>query len=261
MAHIIEIEHLADAALSVYTSLTQPQQREKGLFIAESVNVISHALDAGYEPVSFLLSKKHAFGKAASLLVRADNIPAYVAEEEVLEKITGYALTRGVLCAMRRKPFPDAEDICRDARIVCAIHAVTDATNVGAIIRSAAALGGDCVLLSNCCDPFSRRSVRVSMGTVFQVPIAQIHGDCAEFLRKMGFATAALTLTDDSVLPNDPRLKSEEKIALILSAEGDGLPQEIVEKCDYRVKIPMARGVDSLNVAAAAAVALYAIRE
>ena len=271
MPNVIEIENLDAPELAAYVRLTEAQLKNRlcpqdGLFIAESPNVIGCALDAGYEPVSLLMERRHIAGKAAALIARCPGIPVYTADTAVLQRLTGYPLTRGVLCAMRRCPLPPLEAVCTDARRVAVLEGVVDATNIGAIFRSAAALGVDAVLLTpTCCDPLNRRAVRVSMGTVFQVPWAWIEaGDWPEAslarLREMGFATAALALADDALAIDDPALKAREKLALVLGAEGDGLAPKTVAACDFTARIPMARGVDSLNVAAAGAVAFWELR-
>ena len=272
MDRIIEITSLSDPALDAYVRLTEAQLRnrlhpEDGLFIAESPKVIGYALDAGWEPVSLLMERRHIAGKAAALLQRCVDVPVYTADGAVLQALTGYPLTRGVLCAMRRKPAASPEAICRSARRVAVLEGIVDATNIGAIFRSAAALGMDAVLLSpSTCDPLNRRAVRVSMGTVFQVPWAYL-GEAPEDwpgalerLRALGFATCALALTDDSVEIDDPVLARQERLALVLGTEGDGLARATVAACDFTARIPMAHGVDSLNVAAAGAVAFWELR-
>lgn len=270
MADVIEITNLEDPALDVYTRLTEAQLRarktpEKGLFIAEGTTVIRHALDAGVEPVSFLMERQHVSGKARPLIDEAGDIPVYTADSEVLARLTGFALTRGVLCAMRRPAPKSAEEVLTPARRVCVIEDAVDPTNVGAIFRSAAALGVDAVLLTPaCCDPLNRRAVRVSMGTVFQVPWTRIVSEPAGWpqkglalLKAHGFRAAAMALDRSALRVDDARLKSEERLAIILGTEGDGLRKTTVAGCDYTVMIPMARGVDSLNVAAASAVAFW----
>ena len=270
MPNIIEITDLSAPELSPYVRLTEAQLKnrlhpEDGLFIAESPVVIGCALDAGYEPVSFLMERRHIPGKAAGLLSRCPGAPVYTAERAVLEALTGYPLTRGVLCAMRRKPLPALEDVCRGARRVAVLEGIVDATNVGAIFRSAAALGVDAVLLTpTTCDPLNRRAVRVSMGTVFQAPwtrVGEAAGDWPERglarLREMGFATCALALSDDALTIDDPALARHERLALVLGSEGDGLAPATIARCDCVARIPMAHGVDSLNVAAAGAVAFW----
>ena len=269
MASIITLTSLDAPELDVYARLTQAQLRnrlepEKGLFIAESPKVIGTALSAGLEPVSFLMEQRHITGDAAPLLARFPDVPVYTAERELLERLTGYTLTRGVLCAMRRPAPKSPSSVIADARRVAVLEGVVDATNIGAIFRSAAALGMDAVLLSpTCCDPLTRRAVRVSMGTVFQLPWATFdiwpNGGMA-LLRGAGFATCAMALRDDSLALGDERLNSLPKLAIVLGAEGDGLANGTIAACDYTVRIPMAHGVDSLNVAAASAVAFWELR-
>ena len=269
MANIITLTSLDAPELDVYARLTQAQLRnrlepEKGLFIAESPKVIGTALDAGLTPVSFLMEQRHITGDAASLLARFPDVPVYTAERELLARLTGYTLTRGVLCAMRRPAPKSPSSVIADARRVAVLEGVVDATNIGAIFRSAAALGMDAVLLSpTCCDPLTRRAVRVSMGTVFQLPWATFDTWPAggmEILRGAGFATCAMALRDDSLALGDERLNSLPKLAIVLGAEGDGLANGTIAACDYTVRIPMAHGVDSLNVAAASAVAFWELR-
>ena len=268
MPHIIEVTDLAAPELDVYARLTEAQLRnrlepDKGVFIAESPKVIATALDAGYEPLSLLMERRHIEGDAQPILARCGGIPVYTAERETLARLTGFELTRGVLCAMRRPRLPSVEEVCARARRVAVLEGIVDHTNVGAIFRSAAALGIDAVLVTpTCCDPFYRRAVRVSMGTVFQVPWTYIpKGDWAEnsmeTLKKLGFLTAAMALSDRSVSIADPALSQEEKLAIILGTEGDRLAASTIAACDYTVKIPMSHGVDSLNVAAASAVAFW----
>ena len=266
MPNIIEINDCSAAALDVYARLTEAQLKNRlhpadGLFIAESPVVIGCALDAGIEPVSLLMERRHITGKAAALIARCGDIPVYTAEPEVLSKLTGYPLTRGVLCAMRR-PAPNAlGTICGDARRVAVLEGIVDTTNIGAIFRSAAALGMDAVLLTpTCCDPLNRRAVRVSMGTVFQVPWARLETWPDDALNALGFKTAAMALTDNAVSIDDPALMAEPRLAIVLGTEGDGLAPATLARCDYTVKIPMAHGVDSLNVAAASAVAFWQLR-
>lgn len=267
MSNIIEITSLDAPELDVYTRLTQPQLRtaQQGLFIAEGLKVIAHALDAGCEPVSFLVERRHIEGKARDTLARCENVPVYTAESAVLESLTGFALTRGVLCAMKRPAAADARRLCENARRIAVLEGIVDPTNVGAIFRNAAALGVDTVLLTpNCCDPLSRRAVRVSMGTVFQIPWARIGEKNADWpqsglalLREAGFKTAALALDENARTIEDAALHREEKLAMVLGTEGDGLAAHTIALCDYTVYIPMAHGVDSLNVAAASAVAFW----
>lgn len=273
MATIIEVAALGAPELDVYARLTEAQLRnrlepDKGVFIAESPKVIATALDAGYEPLSLLMERRHIEGDAAGILARVGDVPVYTAERALLTQLTGYELTRGVLCAMRRPRLPSVEEVCRSARRVAVLEGIVDHTNVGAIFRSAAALGIDAVLVTpTCCDPFYRRAVRVSMGTVFQVPWARIGEEAADWpmcgierLHALGFRTAAMALTDDSVSIEDAALAAEERLAIVLGTEGDGLSARTVAACDYTVKIPMAHGVDSLNVAAASAVAFWQLR-
>ena len=226
--------------------------------------MIRLALDAGFEPVSFLMEQKHIEGDAKDLLLHCPDIPVYTGERALLQSLTGYALTRGVLSAMKRKPLPAPETILSDAKRVAVLEGVVDASNLGAIVRSAAALNVDAVLFSpTCCDPLNRRAVRVSMGTVFQVPwtiLPDWPEDGLSLLRAHGFRNAAMTLVDDSLSMDDPRLKDCERLAIVLGTEGDGLSKETIEACDFAVKIPMAHGVDSLNVAAASAVAFWELR-
>jgi len=262
--NIIEISSLQQEGLEVFSTLTEAQLRmelepEKGLFIAESPKVIRVALDAGWEPTALLCEQKHITGDAADIVARVGEIPIYTGSRELLAKLTGYTLTRGVLCAMRRKAFPAIADVLKEARRVVVIEAVTDTTNIGAIFRSAAALGIDAVLLTrDTCDPLNRRAVRVSMGSVFLVPWTWI--DTAAMLHDYGFKTAAMALSDNSISLDDPQLKAEQRLAVIMGTEGDGLPQKTITEADYTVKIPMAHGVDSLNVAAAAAVTFWELR-
>ena len=270
--NIIEISSLSQPEIQLFSSLTEAQLRnhhdiEQGIFIAESPKVIRVALHAGYEPISLLCERKHIENDAADIIRQCPDIPIYTGEREILNKLTGYTLTRGVLCAMRRKPAPTLEAVLRDAQRVCVIDAVCDTTNIGAIFRSAAALGMDALLLTPaCCDPLYRRSVRVSMGTVFQIPWTYIGSSPADWpeegmrrLNNMGFATAAMALRDDSVSIDDPHLLGEKKLAIILGTEGDGLADTTIASCDYTVRIPMSHGVDSLNVAAASAVAFWVL--
>ena len=273
MPNIIKITDIAAPELDVFARLTEAQLRnrlepEKGIFIAESPKVIGRALDAGYEPVSLLMEPRHIDGQGRDIIARCEGIPAYTASREILEGLTGYALTRGVLCAMRRPPLPSVEDVCANARRVAVLEGIVDSTNIGAIFRSAAALNIDAVLVTPTCgDPLYRRAVRVSMGTVFQVPWTRIGSEPSEWpepglerLRKLGFQTAAMALSDDSVSIDDPRLAAEEKLAIVLGTEGDGLAERTIAECDYTVRIPMAHQVDSLNVAAASAVAFWELR-
>ena len=270
MPNVIEITEFAAPELDVYARLTENQlvnraDPENGLFIAESPNVILRALDGGCEPVSLLMERRHIEGQAKEVVERCGDIPLYTAPLPVLTELTGFPLTRGVLCAMRRRPLPKPEDICREARRIAVLENIMNPTNLGAIFRSAAALGMDAVLLTPaCCDPLYRRSVRVSMGTVFQVPWAYLGEDVSQWpepgmtrLRELGFRSAAMALREDSVSIDDPALMAEEKLAIVLGTEGDGLGDGTIADCDYTVRIPMSHGVDSLNVAAASAVAFW----
>lgn len=262
---IIEITSLDDKRVEAYAALTEAQLRNRlnpdaGIFIAESPKVIHVALDAGYEPLSLLCERRHITGDAASVIARCGDIPVYTGERELLASLTGYKLTRGVLCAMRRKSPVPVGEICRDARRIAVIDGVVDTTNIGAIFRSAAALGIDGVLLTTTsCDPLNRRAVRVSMGSVFLVPWAWLDKP-VESLHDHGFRTVAMALTDRSVPIDDPTLSAEPRLAIIMGTEGDGLPQQVIETADYTARIPMSHNVDSLNVAAAAAVAFWQLR-
>ena len=273
MPNIIEIHDAALPELDVFARLTEAQLRsrrhpEQGLFIAESPKVIQRALNAGYEPVSLLMERRHITGDAAEILARCGPIPVYTADRETLAGLTGYQLTRGVLCALRRPRLPSVEALCGSARRVAVLEGIVDPTNVGAIFRSAAALNMDAVLVTpTCCDPLYRRSVRVSMGTVFQIPWTRIGDTPADWpekgmeqLRRLGFKTAAMALSGDSVSIDDARLGAEERLAVILGTEGDGLAETTISGCDYTVRIPMSHDVDSLNVAAASAVAFWQLR-
>lgn len=266
MVSIIEIQNFSDPALDLYARLTENQllnraDPENALFIAESPLVIGRALDAGCKPVSFLMERQHIEGKGREILTRCcQDVPVYTAEESVLAQLTGFHLTRGMLCAMRRPKLPSVEEVCRSARRIAVLENVMNPTNIGAIFRSAAALGMDAVLLT-CAgsDPLYRRASRVSMGNVFLIPWTYLpeEGDWTQLLRAFGFRTVAMALRDDSVRLDDPRLAAEEKLAIVMGTEGDGLASTTIASCDYTVKIPMYRGVDSLNVAAASAVAFY----
>ena len=265
MPNLIEITDFSAPELDVYARLTENQlvcRRDptQALFIAESPVVIERALDAGCAPVSFLMETKHAAGKGRALIARCGEVPVYTAPLEVLTQLTGFHLTRGMLCAMRRPALPSAEEICRGARRIAVLENVMNPTNIGAIFRSAAALGMDALLLTDeGSDPLYRRAIRVSMGTVFQIPWTYFGKDepWTQTLRGLGFATAAMALQEDSLRLDDPRLKTCEKLAVVLGTEGDGLSDGTLADCDYTVKIPMAHGVDSLNVAAASAVAFW----
>ena len=270
MPNIIEITDFHAPELDPYARLTQNQLRnrlepEKGIFIAESPKVIDRALDAGYKPVSLLMERKQITGPAAGILSRCGDAPVYTADREMLAELTGFELTRGVLCAFRRPAPRPVEELCKNARRVAVLEGIVDSTNVGAIFRSAAALNMDAVLINpSCCDPLCRRAVRVSMGTVFQVPWGQLGETPADWpekgmdiLHSLGFKTAAMALGDRSVSIDDERLAKEPKLAIVLGTEGDGLAAGTIASCDYTVRIPMSHGVDSLNVAAASAVAFW----
>lgn len=270
MPNIIEITDFHAPELDPYARLTQNQLRnrlelEKGIFIAESPKVIDRALDAGYKPVSLLMERKQITGPAAGILSRCGDAPVYTADREMLAELTGFELTRGVLCAFRRPAPRPVEELCKNARRVAVLEGIVDSTNVGAIFRSAAALNMDAVLINpSCCDPLCRRAVRVSMGTVFQVPWGQLGETPADWpekgmdiLHSLGFKTAAMALSDRSVSIDDEQLAKEPKLAIVLGTEGDGLAADTIASCDYTVRIPMSHGVDSLNVAAASAVAFW----
>lgn len=274
MPNIIEITDFSASELDVYARLTESQllhlyEPEKGIFIAESPKVIERALDAGCVPISLLLERKHIAGQAREIIRRCGDIPVFTAEFDVLTKLTGFPLTRGVLCAMRRPPLPDVREICANAHRIAILENIMNPTNIGAIFRSAAALNMDAVLLTPACsDPLYRRSIRVSMGTVFQIPWTFLdkktfswpqHG--IKFLQELGFRTAAMALNDNTVSIEDERLAAEDKLAIILGTEGDGLSPETIANCDYTVRIPMSHGVDSLNVAAASAIAFWQLRK
>lgn len=273
MSNIIEITDFHSPELDVFARLTEAQLRsrkeaEKGIFIAESPKVIERALNAGYQPVSLLMERKHIDGQARDIIGRCDGLPVYTAERDLLAKLTGFELTRGVLCAMRRPKLPSVEDLCANARRIAVLEGIVDSTNIGAIFRSAAALNMDAVLVTPTCgDPLYRRAVRVSMGTVFQVPWTRIGNDPSDWpqpgiqqLHDLGFKTAAMALSDQSVPIDDPQLMEEEKLAIVLGTEGDGLSPHTIANCDYTVRIPMSHEVDSLNVAAASAVAFWQLR-
>lgn len=273
MSNVIEITDFASPELDVFARLTEAQLRnrlepEKGIFIAESPKVIGRALDAGYEPVSLLMERRHIDGQGRDIIARCGDVPVYTGDSDLLAGLTGYQLTRGVLCAMRRPRLSSVEELCADARRVAVLEGIVDHTNVGAIFRSAAALNMDAVLVTpTCCDPLYRRAVRVSMGTVFQVPWTRIGSEPSEWpqpgigrLQKLGFKTAAMALSDTAVSIDDPRLMAEEKLAIVLGTEGDGLARRTIADCDYTVRIPMSHDVDSLNVAAASAVAFWQLR-
>ena len=270
MPNIIEITDFAAPELDVYARLTENQllnrhEPEKGIFIAESPKVIERALDAGCVPLSLLLERKHIEGQASDVIARCGDIPVYTAEFDVLTQLTGFQLTRGVLCAMLRPKLPSVEEICAGARRIAILENVMNPTNIGAIFRSAAALNIDAVLLTPACsNPLYRRAIRVSMGTVFQIPWTFLGNETSEWpqpgislLKSLGFKTAAMALNANSISIADPILQSEEKLAIILGTEGDGLAADTIADCDYTVRIPMSHGVDSLNVAAASAIAFW----
>ena len=269
MKNIIEIDDFNAPELDVYARLSEVQllryyEPEPGIFVAESPKVIQRAINAGYRPISFLIQHKDLEKEGKEILESFPEVPVYTAEYEVLVKLTGFALTRGMLCALRRRELPSVEELCKDARRIAILENVVNPTNIGAIFRSAAALHMDAVLLTQgCCDPLYRRSARVSMGTVFQIPWTYFDKHTVwpetgmEKLKELGFKTVAMALRDDSVSIDDPELLAEEKLAIILGTEGDGLANETIADCDYTVKIPMSHEVDSLNVAAASAVAFW----
>ena len=260
---IHQITSLQDERVALFSSMTETQLRnrlnaEQGIFIAESPKVIHVALQAGYQPTALLCEERHIEGDASDIIRQCPDMPVYTGSRDLLSQLTGYTLTRGVLCAMRRKPEPRLDEILRDAHRVCVIDAVCDTTNIGAIFRSAAALGIDTVLLTrSSCDPLNRRAIRVSMGTVFLVPWTWL--DSYEALRDLGFKTAAMALSDDSISLSDPILKQQDRLAVIMGTEGDGLPQQTIRDADFVVRIPMHHQVDSLNVAAAAAVTFWEV--
>ena len=270
MANIITIEDFFAPELDIYARLSENQLRtfyepNGGIFIAESPKVIERALNAGYEPISFLLEEKHIDGEARDILSMCADTPAYVAKHDILSKLTGFELTRGALCAMKRATLPSVAKVCKNTTRIAVLENVVNPTNVGAIFRSASALGMDAMLLTPACsDPLYRRSARVSMGTVFQIPWTYFNkkdtawpDEGIRYLHELGFKTAAMALSDDSVSIDNPALFSEEKLAVVLGTEGDGLCQNTIADCDYTVRIPMSHNVDSLNVAAASAVAFW----
>ena len=270
MAKIIEITDISVPELDVYARLTQAQLRnrlepERGIFIAESPKVIHLALNAGCTPLSLLMERKHITGDGAEIIKKCPEIPVYTADREVLSALTGYELTRGVLCAMQRPTPLSPAKVCENATRITVLEGIVDSTNIGAIFRSAAALGMDGILLTQtCCDPLVRRAVRVSMGTVFQIPWGYLVDDSTDwqaYLKQFGFKTAAMALNDKAIPIDDPTLCSEEKLAVVLGTEGDGLAAKTIENCDYNVIIPMHHNVDSLNVAAASAVAFWQLRK
>jgi tRNA G18 (ribose-2'-O)-methylase SpoU len=263
MSQIIEITDFSAPELDIYARMTENQllnraEPDKGIFIAESPKVIERALDAGFTPVSFLVEKRHLMTQAKELIARCNDVPVFTAEFDILTQLTGFKLTRGMLCAMRRPALSSVENVCEGARRIAVLYDVVNPTNVGAIFRSAAALNMDAVLLTDACsNPLYRRAIRVSMGTVFQIPWTFLDGRGIEVLHELGFCTAAMALSDDSLSIDDKRFLSMEKLAVILGTEGDGLSAETISECDYTVRIPMSHGVDSLNVAAASAVAFW----
>ena len=263
MNNITEITDFLAPELDVYARLSEIQLLnrefpEKGLFIAESPKVIERALDAGYEPVSCLMEKRHIDGEGKPILDRIKDVPVFCAEFDILTQLTGFKLTRGMLCAMKRKPLPALKEICRNKSRIVILDRVMNPTNVGAIIRSAAALGMDAVILTQgCSDPLYRRAARVSMGTVFQIEWTIAPENCFDEIKSLGFRTVAMALKDNTLSIDDPVLANEKKLAVIMGTEGDGLSDQTIAECDYTVKIPMYHGVDSLNVAAASAVAFY----
>lgn len=274
MANIIEIDDMSLLELEVFTKLTDMQLRnklepEKGIFIAEGPIAIGLALDNGFEPISLMMERRHITGPGRELVERCEGIPLYTADDALLGQITGFPMTRGILCAMRRKPLPTVEEVCAGAERIAILENITDVTNIGAIFRSAAGIGIDAVLVTpSCCDPLYRRAVRVSMGTIFQIPWTYIGEKRSDWpkngmkkLKELGFKTAAMALCDDTIPIDDPRLAREEKLAIILGTEGDGLSSTTIAACDYTVKIEMKHGVDSLNVAAASAVAFWILKK
>ena len=271
MPNIYKIDDFNAPELDIYARLSEVQllryyEPDAGIFIAESPKVIERALNAGYEPISFLMEEKHIDTEGKDILARCENVPVYTSSFEMLTRLTGFQLTRGMLCAMRRKPLPSIEKLCENAHRIAILDNINNPTNIGAIFRSAAAMNIDAVLLTpNCSDPLYRRSARVSMGCVFQIPwtfmtTSGFNGNYVNHLQRLGFKTAALALTDNSVSIDNPSLMSEEKLAIILGNEGNGLSPDTISHCDYTVKIPMKNGVDSLNVAAASAVAFWQLQ-
>lgn len=273
MSNIIEITDFAAPELDIYARLSENQllryhEPENGLFIAESPKVVERALDAGYTPISLLVERKHITGQAKEVIDRCGDIPVYTADFDVLTQLTGFQLTRGVLCAMYRKQLPSIEEVCTGARRIAILENIMNPTNIGAIFRSAAALNIDAVLLTKaCCNPLYRRAIRVSMGTVFQIPWTYLEDETSAWpqpgirvLNSLGFKTAAMALSDKAIGIDDPSLMSEEKLAIVLGTEGDGLAPSTIADCDYSVCIPMSHGVDSLNVAAASAIAFWQLK-
>lgn len=273
MSNIIEITDFSAPELDIYARLSETQllhyhEPEKGLFIAESPKVVERALDAGYSPVSLLVEQKHINGQAKEVIGRCGDIPVYTADFDVLTQLTGFQLTRGVLCAMYRKQLPSIEEICTGARRIAVLENIMNPTNIGAIFRSAAALNIDAVLLTKACsNPLYRRAIRVSMGTVFQIPWTYLEDETSAWpqpgikhLNNLGFKTAAMALSDEAIRIDDPVLMSEKKLAIVLGTEGDGLAPSTIADCNYTVCIPMSHGVDSLNVAAASAIAFWQLK-
>ncbi len=271
MSNIIRINDFNTSGLDIYSQLSEVQllryyEPKPGIFICESPKVIERALNAGYEPLSFLMEEKHVDTEGKDILARCENVPVYTSSFDILTQLTGFGLTRGMLSAMRRNPLPSIEKVCENAHRIAILDNINNPTNIGAIFRSAAAMDIDAVLLTpNCSDPLYRRSTRVSMGCVFQIPWTYLNTDVSNcnyvnLLQKLGFKTAALALTDNSVSIDNPSLMKEEKLAIILGNEGNGLPSDTIDQCDYTVKIPMKNGVDSLNVAAASAVAFWQLK-
>lgn len=273
MSNIIEIQDFQAPELDIFARLTEAQLRhriesERGIFIAESPKVIERALNADYEPISLLMEHHHLEGQGKNLIERCGQLPVYTAEDGLLSKLTGYPMTRGILCAFKRKTLPSVETLCKGLHRIAILEGIVDPTNVGAIFRSAAAMHMDAVLVTpTCCDPLYRRAVRVSMGTVFQIPWTRIGSVPADWpqpglqcLHSLGFKTAAMALSDHSISIDEPHLAKEPKLAIILGTEGDGLSDETIAGCDYTVRIPMSHDVDSLNVAAASAVAFWELR-
>ena len=266
MPNIIEITDFSAPELDIYARLTEAQLLNRqdpsnAMFIAESPKVIERALNAGFEPISILVEDRHLEGEARQIIARCEGVPVYTAPFSVLTQLTGFQLTRGALCAMRRKPLPTVQEVCKNAKRIAVLEDVMNPTNLGAIFRSAAALGMEAVLLTPACtNPLYRRCLRVSMGTVFQVPWTYLEENWLETLHQMGFTTAAMALTDNSVSIDDKNLCAEERLAIVLGTEGEGLKQTTIDGCGYTVKIPMSHGVDSLNVAAASAVAFWQLR-
>lgn len=268
MSRVIEITDIRDERLDIYARYNEVQllrynEPAEGIFVAESPMIIERALDAGYEPISFLMERRYVEGQGKNLLERCPETPVYAAELEVMTKLTGYQITRGVLCAMHRKALPEISEVCEHSRRIVILENVINPTNVGAIFRSAAALGMDGILLTEgCADPLYRRASRVSMGTVFQIPWTFYNkkhpwSSGCSMLKNIGYKTVAMALTDESVTITDPGLQAEERLAIVMGTEGDGLAKTTIAQCDYTVKIPMSHGVDSLNVAAASAIAFW----